>query len=318
MLTTEIIHYFAVILSVSLASIGTGLGQGFSVFGVMSALSRQEEGNDHVFRTMVIGLAFIESGVILALVISLMFLFSGNVRLTSGMAIAELGIAIMMGIVATAIGIASSYAVRSSAISVGRQPFFSQKILTLMLVTQSLMETPVVFAFVVGLIIKSKFAMITTVPLGFKYFAAASCLTLGSIGPAIGQGLFAKASCKAVGLNKKAYSKLLPFAIINGAVIQTPIIFSLLLSILIIFYALPKNPVGTVISFLIIAFTIGAGSLGTAVGAGFVGSKTVKRIALDVDNYSVLFRSNILAQAFIESSVIYTLIVSLAILGQKF
>lgn len=319
MITPEILHYCAIGLAIALGSIGSGIGQGMGAFNTLRALTRQSEGNDQIFKSMIIGLAFIESGIILALVISLMLLFATSEPLTMGIAIAELGVALMIGIAATAISLASSYAVRSSAISIARQPIFAQKILTLMIVTQSMMEAPVIFAFIIGLIIKAQFKPSLDVLMGYKYFAAAMSLALGSIGPSLGQGIFANSSCAAVGLNRDAYSKILPFSIINGAVIETPLIFSLLISILIIFYPLSTvHPLSSTILFLVISFTIGFGSFGTAAAAGFVGSKTAKQIALNVENYSVLFRSNILAQAFIESSVIYSLIVSLALLTKNF
>lgn len=319
MITPEVLHYLAIGLAIALASIGSGIGQGIGAFSSVGSLSRQTLGNDQVFRSMIIGLAFIESGVILALVISLMMLFGSTESITWGIAIAEIGIALMIGVAATAISISSGYAVKSSAISISRQPFFSQKILTLMLVTQSMMEAPVVFSFVMALILKSQFSSTLSIFMGIKFLAASTSLTLGSIGPCLGQGIFASSSCSAVGLNRAAYAKLLPFSIINGAVIQTPLIFSLLLSILIVFYPIPElNPTSAVISFCIIAFTIGCGAFGTSTAAGFVGSKTAKQIALNIENYSILFRSNILAQAFIESSVIYALIVSLALLTKSF
>lgn len=319
MMTPEVLHYLAIGLAIALGSIGAGLGQGMGAFGTMGALSRQPQGSDQVFRSMVIGLAFIESGVILALVLSLMMLFGSADAITWGVAVAEVGIAIMIGVSATAISIASSFAVKSSAVSISRQPIFAQKILTLMLVTQSMMEAPVVFSFVIALIIKAQFSPDLTIYSGIKFLAASICLTLGSIGPSLGQGVFANSACRAVGLNRSAYNKLLPFSIINGAVIQTPLIFALLMSILIIFFPISEiSPVSSAISFCISAIAIGLGTFGSSSAAGFVGSKTVKQIALRPENYSILFRSNILAQAFIESSAIYSLIIALALLTKTY
>lgn len=318
-MTPEVLHYLAIGFAIALGSIGAGLGQGIGAFGAVGALSRQPKGNDQLFRSMVIGLAFIESGVILALVLTLMMLFGSTGDITWGIAIAEVGIAIMIGVAATAISVASSYAVKASAFSISRQPIFAQKILTLMLVTQSMMEAPVVFSFVIALIIKAQFSPDLTIFTGIQFLAASTCLTLGSIGPSIGQGIFANSSCNAVGLNRSAYNKLLPFSIINGAVIQTPLIFSLLMAILIIFYPISATaPIGSVVSFCVAAIAIGFGTFGSSAAAGFVGSKTVKQIALRPENYSVLFRSNILAQAFIESSAIYSLIIALALLSTTF
>ena len=111
MLTPELLHYFAIGLAVSLGAVGTGIGQGIAAFGSLGSLSRQSESNDQIFRSMVIGLAFIESGVVLALVIALLMLFGGQAKIIWATAIAEVGIALAIGVSATAISIASSFAV---------------------------------------------------------------------------------------------------------------------------------------------------------------------------------------------------------------
>ncbi|KKP24313.1 MAG: hypothetical protein SZ59_C0002G0159 [candidate division TM6 bacterium GW2011_GWF2_28_16] len=315
MVTPEFLHYLAIGLAIGIGAIGAGFGQGLAAFSTIEALCRQREGNKQIFRSMIIGLAFLESGVILALVITLILLFSNSGQLNLGIAIAQVGIAIMMGVIATAISIASSFAVKSSVTSIARQPVFANKILTLMLVLQSLMEAPVVFAFIIALFIMNNFTIDMSVYMGFKLFAATLVLTFGAIGPCIGQALFARSSCNAVGLNRSAYAKIFSFSIINGAVIETPLIFSLLVSLLIIYLPVSNvNPVFSVIMFIIAAFTTGMGAVGPGCGTGFVGSKTVYEIALAPENYSLLFRTNILAQAFIESASIYALIVALTLL----
>jgi len=313
MLTPELLHYVAIGLAVSLGSIGTGIGQGIAAFGSLNSLPRQNQGNDQIFRTMVIGLAFIESGVVLALVIALLMLFGGGqTKIIWATSIAEIGIALAIGVAATSISIASSLAVKSSCQSISRQPFFSQKILTLMLLCQSIIEAPVVFAFIISLVVRAGLNESLTIFEGIKYFAACFCMALGCIGPSTGQGIFAKATCEAVGLNEDAYGKIFTFSIINEAVIETPLIFSLLMSILIAWWPISvTNPLSNVIAFLIAALTMGLGSFGAGSAIGIVASKGCKQIALNTFCYPSVFRSTLLSQAFIESCAIYTLIIAL-------
>jgi F0F1-type ATP synthase membrane subunit c/vacuolar-type H+-ATPase subunit K len=61
---------------------------------------------------MVLGLALIESGVILSLVITLMLLFGGTTKITLGIGLSELGMGLSIGLAALSISIASAYAVR--------------------------------------------------------------------------------------------------------------------------------------------------------------------------------------------------------------
>ncbi|MBD3231612.1 hypothetical protein GF322_03025 [Candidatus Dependentiae bacterium] len=319
MLTPELLHYLSIGILIGLGSIGAGIGQGIAAFSSVGSMARQPAGNDPIFRSMVIGLAFIESGAIFALVITLLLLFTVLPQITFAIAIAELGISLAVGIAALSISIASSFAVRATAVSISRQPFFAQKIITLMLLAQSIIEAPVVFAFVVALIIKMNLTEATTLFEGLKFLAASCCIALGCVGPSFGQAIFANSSCKAVGLNKDVYNKIFTFSIINEAVIETPLIFSLLISIMLIFLPIPfKTPLSSTIGFLVSAFAVGIGSFGTAVSAGYVGSRSCNQLALNPENYSFLFRSTILAQAFIESSVIYCLIIALFLITKRF
>ncbi|MCF7799692.1 ATP synthase F0 subunit C [Candidatus Babeliales bacterium] len=312
MLMPYFLHYSAIGLAIALGSFGTGIGQGIGAFGAIKALSRQKNGRDNIFRAMVMGLAFVESGIILALVISLLMLFGGGFKITMPIAIAELGIALAIGVASTAISISSSFAVKSACTAMSVQPFFSQKILTLMLLSQSIIETAVVFAFIISLIIRANFSESLTFLGGIKLFAAGICITLGCIGPCIGQGVFASASCRSAGLNKNAYNKIFTFSIINQAVIETPLIFCLLISIFIIYMPISiLNSFAGTINFLIAGITIGLGALGTSTSAGIVASKSCYQIALEPENYSILFRTTILAQAFIESNAIYALLIAI-------
>lgn len=315
MISPQALHYFAVGLAIALGAIGAGIGQGFAAFGSLRAVGIQLQGRDQIFRSMIIGLAFIESGIILTLVITLMLLFGQTTKINEGIAIAEIGIALMIGLSSTVISIASSFAVSASANSISRQPIFANKILTFMLVSQSLIEASIIFSFVISLLIVANFSLIVDFYIGFKYFCAALVMMLGSIGPGIGQGIFANSSCASIGMNRDAYPKLFPFSIINGAVIETPLIFSLLTSLLIIYLPITSGDYFTnSVVLLTAAFTIGIGSIGPSISNGLVGSKSVMQIVYNPDNYAALFRSNILAQAFIESAAIYCLIISLTLL----
>jgi len=63
-------------LAVSLAALGGSLGQGRAVAAALEATARQPEAGGRLFTIMILGLAFIESLTIYALVIS--FVLSGK------------------------------------------------------------------------------------------------------------------------------------------------------------------------------------------------------------------------------------------------
>jgi F-type H+-transporting ATPase subunit c len=314
-MTPEMLHYFSATLTIGLGAAGSGIGQGIAALGVQNSFMRQPAGNLPSFRAMIIGLALIESGAIISLVSALLTLFGAPEQITWPIALAEFGTALAVGFAAAAIGIASSFAVKASAEAIGRQPFFSQKILTFMLIAQSIIEAPVVFAFIVTLVIRSQFNVAMSLVDGMRCLAAGLVLALGCLGPSMGQAIFSHATCESIGVNKKAYSKIFPFALLSQAMIETPMIFCLLLS----FFTLYSEPLSAnafvpAIKFIVAAATLGIGSIATAIGIGYVSAKACRQIAADPENYAALVRTTIVAVAFIESSVIYALIISLLLI----
>ena len=311
---SQLIHYIAVASPIVFAAIGTGVGQGLAGFGALESLVRHNLGKDQSFRAMIIGLALTESALVIALVVTIMTLFSGYSQITWPIALAELGMGFSIGSAALFASIASSFAVKSACVSITRQPFSDQKIMTLMLLIQSLIEAALVFAFIVALFIRNGISVELGFYDGAKLLAAGIAMGLGCIGPLIGQAIFANKACFAVGLNSNAYQKVLPYSLLSEAAIETPLVFSLLVSLLVLYFPLSStNSFLSLVSFFTAAITIGLGALG-GLASGLVSSKGCVQVALSPEIYPPVLRSTLLTQAFIESSVIYALIVALFLL----
>jgi F-type H+-transporting ATPase subunit c len=76
--TIIILKVFAALaaaLAIGLGTIGTGIGQGNAVARAMEAIGRNPEATGRLQTVMIIGLAFIESLAIYALVVALILLF---------------------------------------------------------------------------------------------------------------------------------------------------------------------------------------------------------------------------------------------------
>ena len=63
-------------LTIALGTLGTGVAQGMAVNGAMQGIARQPEASGTIQTNLIIGLAFIESLCIYALVIALLLLFA--------------------------------------------------------------------------------------------------------------------------------------------------------------------------------------------------------------------------------------------------
>lgn len=311
MIMPEFFHYFSAALTVILGGLGGGIGQGIAASNAIVSMLRQSMGNDQNFRAMIVGLALIESGCIVALVITLLMLIGAPKEITMAMAIAEMGMSLAVGVAAVAISMASSFVVRAATLSISRQPLFANKIFTLMLLTQSIIEAPVIFSFIVALMIKMNISPSMSFAQGLQALSAGLAVAFGCVGPSIGQAIFAHAANKSLGINKDAYGKIFPFSLVCEAIIETPMIFCLLFSFLIMYTKLPEGvePTSSIVSFFVAALTVGFGALGASSSIGYVTSKSCLEIAQDPKNYSELFRTTLLAVAFIESIVVYALIV---------
>lgn len=314
MISPVILHYIAVGSPILLGALGSGIGQGIASFNILQTMLRQPSSYQSNLRAMLIGLALIESGCIIALVTSVLIFLNNTPDKTIGLGIAELSAGLLVGVAAMTISIASSFVVRSAAESIARQPFFAPKITTLMLLSQTIIEAPAIFAFLIALVILTSLKGGMSIYDGLKSLAAALALGVGVIGPSIGQALCASSACRAAGLNTEAYNKILPFDLINQAIIETPVIFCLLTSFLIFITKMPAGHESLKAAMLLSsAAAISIGTLGTASGMGLVASKGSMYIAQDPSSYPLMLKTTLLAVAFIESSIIYALIIALMI-----
>ncbi len=308
-----LLAYLGNVFALAFASIGVAFGQGLASFGQLDALERQPMGSEAGFRALIIGLGLTESGAVLALVAVLMSIFNlPSIDLTLGAGFAELGAGLAIGIVAAVVGIASSMSVRESCRSISRQPLFSHKITTFMLLTQSIIEAPIIFAFIIALIIKAEIGNLLSIQQGLRLFSAGLVIALGCVGPSIGQAIFVKDAAKAVGLNKMAYNKIFPFSLFSQAIIETPVIFSFFVSFLLIYWPVSSEAISmAAIVSIGSAISMGIGSLGAGISTGYVASKACLSIAANPDSYTTVLRVSLISQAIIESTVIYSFIVAL-------
>lgn len=68
-----------------------------------------------------------------------------------------------------------------------------------------------------------------------KVLAAGICMGLGAMGPGIGEGLIAAKALEAMGRNPEAADKLFPNMIVAMAICESTAIYSLVISLIILF-----------------------------------------------------------------------------------
>ena len=315
---TEFLHYGIIGSLVIANSFGVGIGQGITSYSAINAINRQPASRSDVTRIALIGMTLIETVAILALLVAVLLII--NVQdITPYTTYAELGIAAAICITGFVVGLASAKPAQAACNAAAKQPLFTQKIFNFMLMTQVLIQTPVIAGLLVALFIQGQSISIEHLSDSMRLIASGLCIGLGSIGPAIGLSIFSQAAIDGIGRNTKAYNKLLSFTFVSEAIIETPIIFCLVIAITLLFIITPlktDNFLDSII-FIAAALCIGLGTLGPGLSSGKTGAAACSQIADNPENYTILSRTSMLAQGIIETVVIYALLLSLLMLLLK-
>lgn len=311
----DVLYILFSLIPVLLATLGTAIGQGAIGKQALQSMHRQPTASSYISKLCIIGMAITETAAVMGIVISLLLLnetthFNHNNYTT----MATAGIAIAMGISGLCAGIASAFPAAATCESVARQPFHQTKLLNLMLVTQTLIMTPNMFGVLISLLIKSKLTTVQTLNEALQLLASGISIGLGCIGPTIGLSLFALSACSSVGINKKAFSKIMTFTFICEAIIETPAIFALLIALMILTTHI--DPTSTVQGwkFIASALCIGLSTISPGINSGRTGATACTQIALHLEQYSSLSKITMLALAMIDSFAIYGLLISIVML----
>lgn len=312
---SDIYHYCTIAFSIAITSLGVGLGEGFASQAALEAINIQPSAKNDISRAAIVGMALIETAAVMGLTMAVILLLdTKNHAKTSYASMAEMGIACAICFSGLALGLVSALPARQAVLAIARQPFFSRKIFGFMIITQSIIQTPIIFSFIVAMFIRDQAATVTTLAESIRLVASGLCIGLGSVGPAIGLAHFAQTACKGLGVNRMAYNKLLSFTFISEAIIETPIIFALIVSLLLLSTNIPENNMLTAYAMLGSALCIGLGTIGAGIGSGKTAAAACQQIALNPDRYSTLSRMSLLAQGLIDTSAIYALLISLILL----
>lgn len=308
------IQYLSVGLCTFIPSLGVAIGQANASQACFEGMNIQPAARDELSRTNIIALALIETAGLLGVISSLLLIIYKTETLN--MALAQLGIVFAICITGFMTAIASSLPAREALLSIARQSFTSRarKIANLMILCQSLIQTPLAFGFIITLLIYYQLNMVTSLGQAVTFIATGLCIGLASIGPAIGGGIFTRSACKSVGLNSNIYTKVISYTIISQAIIETPIIFAVIISFWLLSIASSVSDILSIIT-IAVACLMGIGTLAAGIGSGKTAASGCAQIPIIEDkDYNTLSKTTIIAQGLIDTSAIYALMVSIVLL----
>lgn len=307
--TAILLHYTAVCLAIVLPALGVGLGQGLISMAAFYTIDRQPRSKNKCNRLFFVAVTLTETASVLSVLVGVVILTSPIPNLPG--AVAELGAALAIALPAGVVGINSAFAAREAFRSLSRQPFIDNKIMNLMLLTQSIIQTPVIFGLIMGWLLIQQVSGVATISDGLKFFGSGLVLAIGSIGPTIGLANFAKEACKNVGLNREVYAKTISFTFISQAMIETPILFSLVVSL--ILYFRPVIETGHYVGFIYTCAALAAGvsTFATGLSSGKTAATACREIRKYPEQYQILSRTSLLGQTMVDTNAIYGLIVAI-------
>lgn len=303
--------FAAVVLPVLLPALGISLGQSNATRAALDAMDEQPAARDEIMRALVLGLALMETAGVMSVALAFLLLFDPALINSSGFvpsALVGIPLALSSGLV---LGYVSSWATAQACSSIARQPFLSQKIINLLLLTQSFMQTPFIFGFFIAWFIKTQAAQVTTYIDCVRLIACGFVMGIGSIGPILGLARFAQTVLSSVGAAPNAYTQLMTFTLFSQAIIETPIIFAFVVALLMLFT--PTSATDSAIRY--VAFIAAAGStsfgiFGPGINSGKIASAACREIARAPERYAIIARASMFAQALVDTFVVYAALIS--------
>lgn len=309
------IHFGSLVISMILCIFGVVFGQAAIGRAVLEASNTQPQSQEVFNKIGIITLAFVETSCILALtaVITLFFNTTLVPQTALNTSIAQCGCIFALGITGLMVGLATARPAIQALHAVARQPFFAGQIMNLMIIAMSIMQTPIIFGFIIQMMIHLQIDSLITINSALKYLAASACLGLGSIGPIIGQGIFAQSSCRALGINRACYARMRAFALVSQSMIETPVILALITAGLIILTPEP-SPL-KVVALIGAALCVSLCNTGSGISSGRVSAAAATQMGINTTGAKTVEQTSLLAQGVLDSLVMYGFIIGILLIN---
>lgn len=299
-------------IAIGFGAIGAAVGEGYAASQAALAIGSRPEQSGDILKLMLVGQAVAESASIFALVVAMLLLFTDQTPHTINIAV-SLSAGICMGFGAMGSGIGSGFPAGAACVGTARQPAAGGRLMTNMLVGSAVCQTPAIFSLVIAFIlIFTDFSDRALSPTWAAILGAGISTGLSAIGPGIGGGLVAKASCEGVARHPANAAPVTNLMLLGQAVTQTTAIYGLLISFILIFRVFPETEtISRPMALLSSGICMGLGAFGPGVGEGFAGMAAVDWLSRNIKAAGELTRTMLVGQAVAESTGIYSLVIAL-------
>ncbi|OQY59578.1 MAG: F0F1 ATP synthase subunit C [Desulfobacteraceae bacterium 4572_88] len=229
------------------------------------------------------------------------------------------GGALAMGLGAIGAAIGEGYTAAQANSAISRNPEASGDIFKSMLVGQAIAESASVFALVVAMVL-----LFTEFP-SQSYLtvcvllSSGVCMGFGAIGSGVGSGFPAGAACIGMARQPAMSGRLTTNMLIGSAVCQTPSIFALVTSFILLFTNFSGRPVSpTWAAILGAGLASGLGAIGSGLGGGLVAEASCEGVARQPESVGPVTNIMLLGQAVTQTTAIYGLLISFILMFKSF
>ncbi len=313
---THITSFIGAGIAIGLGAIGAAIGEGHIAASANLAISRNPDESGNIFKNMLVGQAVAESSSIFALVIAILLLFSRPEFPSLLEAFGALGAGISIGLGAMGAGIGAGFPGAQACLGISRQPKVGSNLTTNMLIGSAVCQTPTIFAMVVSLILLfMDFSGRALSPTWAALLGSGFSMGLAAIGSGYGSGMAAGASCEGIARNPVSVSSVTTTMLVGQAVSQTPSIFGLLISFVLMFRIFPAaTSISVPLALFSAGVCMGFGGIGPGIGNGMAAEGAVSWVARRPRFSGELMRTMLVGQAVSQSTAIYAMVISLVLI----
>ncbi len=299
-------------ICMGLGALGSGIGAGYPAQEALWGSARQPALGGQMTTSMLIGQAVCQTPAIFALVIAFMLMFKN----CSGLDVwpygaSLIGAGIAMGFGAIGSGWGGGMAGGKACEGMARQPRLRSSLTTLMLVGQAVAQTPAIFALLVAIMLISIGPQEGTLLVSAAMLGAGISIGFGAIGSGMGNGVTAQGACEAISKESSTTKEMLTFMLVGQAVGQTPVIFALVVSLMLMFikFQLPVNLV-SFCALLAAGISMGLAAIGSGYGNGDTAESACKAVATNPEGKTGILPLMLVGQAVGQTPAIFGLLVA--------
>jgi ATP synthase F0 subunit c len=231
-------QYIAAGLSVGLAALGPGVGEGYAAGKAGEGIARQPAEAGQTLRTMLIGQAIAETSGIFGLVVAFMLILTEAVP-SYVAATAVLAAGLCMGTSAIGSAVGSGLVAGDAVGGSCRAPEAGGRITLTMLIAQALAQNTSILGFVIAMMLWRSAGAATEVvdwseglPKMAAFLGAGLAMGAGAMGPALGIGFAGSRACDTIARNVNQSGLIQRTMFVGAAVSESTAIYSLVIALL--------------------------------------------------------------------------------------